>query len=210
MLARYYEVLELQPGASREALTAAYRRAAMRWHPDRNPDDPEATERFQEIEHAYRTLLKLTPQAKWGAAAASAAAPPAAGGDDEEAYRQAERKWREIHSAARAHRARYAAQRAAAAEAREAEAAANSVKIRSPLFSLAALAAALLLWRALPPPLDMLAATGGVLLALLLRPQYAAHFAVRLFALLVQQGARLYFVALLGWFLWSMARRLAI
>lgn len=53
-----YEVLGVSRDATREELKEAYRRAAMRYHPDRNPDDPAAKEKFQEVERAYRVLVK--------------------------------------------------------------------------------------------------------------------------------------------------------
>ena len=53
----YYELLEVDEAASPAELKKAYRRAAMRWHPDRNPGNvEEATRVFQIIEHAYSIL----------------------------------------------------------------------------------------------------------------------------------------------------------
>lgn len=51
-----YAVLGLAPGSSPAEWKRAYRRLAMRWHPDRN-EQPEATERFKEIGAAYERLL---------------------------------------------------------------------------------------------------------------------------------------------------------
>jgi molecular chaperone DnaJ len=50
-----YRTLELQPGASAHDIKRAYRRLAMRWHPDRNPA-PDAQARFQQIQAAFELL----------------------------------------------------------------------------------------------------------------------------------------------------------
>src|SRR5438270_3960289 len=52
----YYEVLGVQRGASAEELKASFRKLAMQYHPDRNPDNPEAGERFKECSEAYQVL----------------------------------------------------------------------------------------------------------------------------------------------------------
>ena len=52
----YYEILGVQRNASEEELKKAYRRCAMKHHPDRNPDDPEALARFKECKEAYEVL----------------------------------------------------------------------------------------------------------------------------------------------------------
>ncbi len=52
----YYEVLGLERGADDAALKKAYRRLAMKYHPDRNPDDAQAQERFTEAKEAYEVL----------------------------------------------------------------------------------------------------------------------------------------------------------
>ena len=52
----YYEVLDVQKGASADELKKAYRRLAMKHHPDRNPDDAEAEVRFKEAKEAYEVL----------------------------------------------------------------------------------------------------------------------------------------------------------
>ena len=52
----FYETLEVERSASDGELKAAYRKAAMRWHPDRNPGDSAAEARFKELNAAYDTL----------------------------------------------------------------------------------------------------------------------------------------------------------
>ena len=52
----YYEVLGVSKTASADELKSAYRKLAMKWHPDRNPDNPEAKEKFQEASEAYEVL----------------------------------------------------------------------------------------------------------------------------------------------------------
>jgi len=51
-----YDVLGLPRDASPEVLRRAYRRIALRWHPDRNPGNPEAETKFKEAAEAYRVL----------------------------------------------------------------------------------------------------------------------------------------------------------
>ena len=52
----YYEVLGLQKGASEGDVKGAYRKLALKFHPDRNPGDRQAEERFKEISEAYAVL----------------------------------------------------------------------------------------------------------------------------------------------------------
>ncbi len=52
----FYEVLGVGKSASQEEIKKAYRELARKWHPDRNPDDEQAEERFKEIQQAYDTL----------------------------------------------------------------------------------------------------------------------------------------------------------
>ena len=52
----YYEVLGVNRDASDEEIKKAYRKLAMKWHPDRNPDNPKAEEHFKEAKQAYEIL----------------------------------------------------------------------------------------------------------------------------------------------------------
>ena len=52
----YYEVLGVEKGASEDEIKKAYRKIAIKYHPDRNPGDKEAEEKFKEAAEAYDVL----------------------------------------------------------------------------------------------------------------------------------------------------------
>jgi molecular chaperone DnaJ len=52
----YYEVLGVDKGVNAADLKKAYRRVAMKYHPDRNPDDKDSEEKFKEANEAYEVL----------------------------------------------------------------------------------------------------------------------------------------------------------
>ncbi|XP_022246263.1 dnaJ homolog subfamily C member 5-like isoform X2 [Limulus polyphemus] len=51
-----YQVLEVSKGATSEDIKKSYRRLALRYHPDKNPDNPETAEKFKEINFANTVL----------------------------------------------------------------------------------------------------------------------------------------------------------
>jgi molecular chaperone DnaJ len=53
----YYDILSVAPTASGEEIKRAYRKLAVKFHPDKNPDDPHAEEKFKELGEAYDVLM---------------------------------------------------------------------------------------------------------------------------------------------------------
>jgi DnaJ-class molecular chaperone len=64
----YYATLGLGPEATEEEIRRTYRRLALQWHPDRNPGDPRAEERFKEISEAYAVLIDATKRGAYDSA----------------------------------------------------------------------------------------------------------------------------------------------
>jgi molecular chaperone DnaJ len=52
----FYEILEISKTASQDEIKKAYRKVAMKFHPDRNPGDKASEEKFKEAAEAYEIL----------------------------------------------------------------------------------------------------------------------------------------------------------
>ena len=61
----YYEVLGVDKGASAEDIKKAYRKKAIQYHPDKNPGDKEAEEKFKEAAEAYDVLSDPQKRARY-------------------------------------------------------------------------------------------------------------------------------------------------
>ena len=64
--AKDYEVLGIKPGTSKADVRKAYRALAVKWHPDKNPNNPDAHAKFQEIQRAYDRLMTTDEEAGVG------------------------------------------------------------------------------------------------------------------------------------------------
>lgn len=220
-----YEVLDVERGASRAEITAAYRRAAMRCHPDRNPDDPQAKERFQEVEQAHRLLLKLTPSLRLVQPPPppqqplepkpSIAPPPPPPLEPKPPITppppplrrdidDAVNAWRNAHRKDETRRQAYEQQREEEMQRREQKALARG-KIESPLFSLVALGGAAVGWLHLPAPFNFLVLLALLLAAFLLVPREPDTYTRIAMAMLIKFVVKCCFAALIMWSMWLVA-----
>ena len=61
----YYESLGIERDASEEEVKKAFKKAALKYHPDRNPDNKEAEEKFKEMNEAYQVLSDPTKRSRY-------------------------------------------------------------------------------------------------------------------------------------------------
>src|SRR4051794_29982238 len=78
----FYEVLGVGRDANDDEIKRAYRKAALKYHPDRNPGDKEAEERFKECSTAYQVLSDAERRASYDRFGHAAFDGPGAGGFD--------------------------------------------------------------------------------------------------------------------------------
>ena len=53
----YYDILDISENATEDEIKKSFRKQAMKWHPDRNPGNKDAEEKFKEMKAAYETLI---------------------------------------------------------------------------------------------------------------------------------------------------------
>ncbi|KAG6889620.1 hypothetical protein C0992_004576 [Termitomyces sp. T32_za158] len=82
----YYEILGVPIDATTDDIKKAYRRLAIKHHPDKNPDDVHAEERFKEIAIAYQTLSDETLRKKYNEFGSKESAPEGGFVDPEEVF----------------------------------------------------------------------------------------------------------------------------
>ena len=78
----YYEVLGVERDVDDAALKKAYRRLAMKYHPDRNPDDESASDKFKEVQEAFEVLKSSDKRARYDQFGHAGVSGPGAGGFD--------------------------------------------------------------------------------------------------------------------------------
>ena len=61
----YYDILGVQKNSSQSDIKRAYRKIAMKYHPDKNPDNKEAEQKFKEAAEAYSVLSDDTKKAQY-------------------------------------------------------------------------------------------------------------------------------------------------
>ena len=61
----FYEILGVSQNATKEELKKAYRKMAIKYHPDKNPDDDSAEDKFKEAAEAYEVLNDQNKRARY-------------------------------------------------------------------------------------------------------------------------------------------------
>ena len=61
----FYKILEIPRSATPADIKKAYRAMSLKWHPDKNPDDPSATDKFTDVSAAYEVLSDADKRRKY-------------------------------------------------------------------------------------------------------------------------------------------------
>jgi molecular chaperone DnaJ len=85
-----YQVLGVERSAGQDEIKAAYRKLALKYHPDRNAGDPQAEERFKEVSEAYATLRDPESRARFDRYGNSGGRPDFSTVDWQTVFREAE------------------------------------------------------------------------------------------------------------------------
>src|SRR6185312_1037551 len=75
----YYEILGVNKNSTADEIKKAYRKVAMQFHPDRNPGDKQAEDKFKEAAEAYEVLSDTDKKAKYDRYGHAAFAPGSGG-----------------------------------------------------------------------------------------------------------------------------------
>lgn len=66
MIENYFSILGLNSNASKNEIDEAYRKLVIKYHPDKNPGNPDSEIKFKEIQKAYENIINLTPNFNFG------------------------------------------------------------------------------------------------------------------------------------------------
>jgi molecular chaperone DnaJ len=94
----YYEILGVERGITEEDLKKAYRKLAVKFHPDKNPDDPSAEAKFKEVGEAYEVLSDASKRAAYDRYGHAAFQGGMGGGGDRGGFHDPFEVFREVFS----------------------------------------------------------------------------------------------------------------